>query len=393
IYFQSNNDFKIIIDNKNIDGKNNVEYKIERNNKNYHIYKEDKLISSLTSESNLSIKSTNKNSLFLIYDVNYGDGYFWASSEDRQYRGDFELYTVNDNNFNLVNIVNMAEYLYSVVPAEMPALWPLEALKAQSIAARSYALRHFDRHLDKGYNLCDSVHCAAYNGVKSEHQRTYEAVNETAKEVAYFNSRIIDAVFSSNSGGYTESSNDVWGNENEYLNGRSTMIDNDFKFPLESYDFNRWLKTSPPSYSKGDFASDNSYRWVKEINKDYFNAKYNFSELKEIKILERTKGGSVKSLKLTGIDKNTNEIKNKIINKDYIRSALTGLRSNRFIIDRIYNKDKSIEKLIIYGSGWGHNVGMDQTAAANMAKDNYNYKEIIKYFYNDIKISEYNLNK
>jgi len=392
ISFQSNKNFEIFInENTIIEGNKNEEWSIARNDGKYKIYREKNLVKTIKTNNHLKIKNQEKESIFIMYDIAYGEGYFWAGSEDRQYRGNFELYTLNSKKFNLINKINMAEYLYSVVPAEMPALWPLEALKAQTIAARSYTLKHFNRHLNEGYNLCDSVHCAAYHGIKSEHENTYKAVNETLKEVAYYNGRVIDAVFSSNCGGYCESSEDVWGNKHEYLSGVSTMTDEKYEFPLSPYQLNNWLKSSPPSYSSGELTFDNIYRWIKEVDIDYIKERFDINNIKNIIVKERSKGGSAQSIEIIGSKSNSNKlIKNKV-EKDYIRSALGGLRSNRFIIDKIYDKNGNIKKLIIYGAGWGHNVGMDQSAAATMAKKGYNYEEIIKFFYNNSSISNYNL--
>ncbi|MGM0437248.1 MAG: SpoIID/LytB domain-containing protein [Bacillota bacterium] len=392
ISFQSNKDFRIINGDKIIvEGNGNEEWSINRDMSEYRIYKNDNLIKTIETNNNLKIESKQENSIFIIYDIAYGQGYFWAGSEDRQYRGNFELYTLNSKKFNLINKINMAEYLYSVVPAEMPALWPLEALKAQTIAARSYTLRHFNRHLNDGYNLCDSVHCAAYNGIKSEHDKTNKAVNETLKEAAYYNGRVIDAVFSSNCGGYCESSEDVWGNKNEYLSGVSTMIGDEYDFPLSPNQLNNWLKSSPPSYSNGELTFNNVYRWTKTIDVDFLKERFKINVLKNIIVKERSKGGSVKSVEIKGRQNGTNKDVIRTVDKDYIRSSLGGLRSNRFIIDKIYDREGNISKLIVYGAGWGHNVGMDQSAAATMAEKGYNYKEIIKFFYKDSDISNYNL--
>ena len=392
ISFQSNKKFRIIDGDKLIvEGNENEQWSINRDMSEYKIYKNDNLIKTIKTNNNLKIESKNDESIFIIYDIAYGQGYFWAGSEDRQYRGNFELYTLNSKKFNLINKINMAEYLYSVVPAEMPALWPLEALKAQTIAARSYTLRHLNRHLEDGYNLCDSVHCAAYHGIKSEHDKSNKAVNETLKEAAYYNGRVIDAVFSSNCGGYCESSEDVWGNKHEYLSGVSTMIEEKYNFPLSPSKLNNWLKSSPPSYSNGELTFNNIYRWTKTIDIDFIKEKFEIDVLKNIIVKERSKGGSVKSVEIIGSQNGTNKNVIRTVEKDYIRSSLGGLRSNRFVIDRIYNREGNINKLVVYGAGWGHNVGMDQSAAATMAEKGYNYKEIIKFFYKDSNISNYNL--
>ena len=115
--------------------------------------------------------------------------------------------------------------MISVVPSEIYASWPEEALKAQAVAERSYTLNNLGRHSSDGYDLCSSVHCAAYNGIISEHQRTTEAVLETQGETAVYEGRIIEAVFSSNSGGYTERSDQIWSADLPYLRGSNQMKD------------------------------------------------------------------------------------------------------------------------------------------------------------------------
>ncbi len=325
---------------------------------------------------------------FLLYDMSYGQGYFWAGSEDRQYRGEIEMYPRSQGEFHIINIINLEEYLFSVVPAEMPAWWPDEALKAQTIAARSYALSHLGKHSKEGYDLCDTVHCAAYNGVKSETNKTNQLIIETMGEIAIYNNKPITAVFSSNSGGYSENSKEIWGNEYAYLSGANNMLDLKYNFPLEPYNIERWLVEEPESYSNiSSYAGSNIYRWIKVLDDDFFTKKYNLDSLLDIIPIGRTNGGTVNKIIIKGIMDDGVE-RDIEVKGDSIRSALGGLKSNRFVIEKFYNNNQILKRLIFYGSGWGHNVGMDQTGAAGMAQKNYSYKDIIDHFYKNTTIDK-----
>lgn len=377
-YFKSGYDFMIENEGKTIEGLRNEPYSIEYKEDTYLIYHNEKLISSMKSVEPLTLINKDRTHTFLLYDISYGAGYFWAGTEDRQYRGNMELYPVSSGEFNIINILNIEEYLFSVVPAEMPAWWPDEAIKAQSLAARTYALANLGKHKKGGYDLCDTVHCAAYNGVKSETNKTNQLIITTQGETIYYNNKPISAVFSSNSGGYSEKSEEIWGNKSRYLQGANNLINNEYQFPLEPYELEKWMFDEMKSFSNNSlFAGYNSYRWVKVLDADYFREKYNIKNLLDIIVVGRTEGGTVKKVIIKG-EKDSREISG-----DSIRSSLGGLKSNRFTMDKIYSADNKLEKIIFYGSGWGHHVGMDQTGAAGMAAEGYNYQKIINHFYQE----------
>ncbi len=132
------------------------------------------------------------------------------------YRGAIELN--RESAIIPVNVLSVEEYLYSVVPTEMPSHWHIEALKAQAVASRNFTLT-VESHNGQAYDLCDGSHCQNYSGVKWETDATTKAVNETAGVMAYFNNTIINAVYFSSSGGVTESSENVWVNTIPYLRG------------------------------------------------------------------------------------------------------------------------------------------------------------------------------
>src|SRR5690606_35756872 len=125
-----------------------------------------------------------------------------AERSARKFRGDFEISSVNGQ-LALVNDVPLEQYLYSVVAAEVPSSWPQESLKAQAVAARSYALYHAAGNKFNVAGLVDTTLSQVYNGVDKEVDSIKQAVDSTAGEVIKSNGRIVEAIFSSNSGGMT----------------------------------------------------------------------------------------------------------------------------------------------------------------------------------------------
>ncbi len=385
--FQVDSAFKIVDGEGNVilDGGDSYrEWSIEQRTNRISIKRRGFLVREFQFDGDLIIKPENENGSILLYEVQYGSGYFWANQEDRQYRGEIKISKTSPHNFNVINRVNLEEYLISVVPAEMPASWPQEALRAQAVAARSYAMFQIGRkHAADGYDLCATVHCAVYRGINSENDRTTQAVLATTGEVGKHNGQVIDAVFSANSGGHTEASEHVWGGERAYLQGVSTISNNDYEFPLLPAELRDYLMTSPESYSgKAPYASRNAYRWTWDLQLADLKDNYNLGRIKDIEITERTPSGYVRSLDLIGENDRVS------FSGDRIRGRLGGLRSNNFIINKSFDSDGYLERAILFGAGWGHGVGFDQTASAGMAAEGYNHRVIFTHFYDDVIIEE-----
>lgn len=142
---------------------------------------------------------------------------------DRSYRGRMEFGRYSGKMLTAVNVISVDEYLYGVVPSEMPQSFEEEALKAQAIAARSYMMTQLGVHSKSGYELCDGVHCQAYNGVGNEAEKTSRIVDETSGMLAFYDGEPINAVFFSSSGGATDDSENVWPNAVPYLRGVEEM--------------------------------------------------------------------------------------------------------------------------------------------------------------------------
>lgn len=134
----------------------------------------------------------------------------------RNYEGSFEL-SVSNGRLAVVNVLNMESYVAGVVPFEMSDSWPLEALKAQAVAARSYAAVNRNKHRALRFDLCDSPACCQkYAGFDERFVNSRRAVSETAGRLARFNGRPAELFYHSSSGGHTENSEDVWTNAVSY---------------------------------------------------------------------------------------------------------------------------------------------------------------------------------
>jgi stage II sporulation protein D len=154
------------------------------------------------------------------------DGYVWIN--DRWYRGRTRIIRQGAG-VTALNLVDLEAYLYSVVGAEAIPSWPQEALKAQSVAARTYAIYKMNTSGNRIYDLDTTTRTQVYKGLESEFTSTHDAVNATEGQIMTFNGKAILAVFHSSSGGHTENVEDVWNSALPYLRG---VVDYDQVAPV-----------------------------------------------------------------------------------------------------------------------------------------------------------------
>ncbi|WP_336774418.1 SpoIID/LytB domain-containing protein [Paenibacillus sp. MMO-58] len=170
----------------------------------------------------------------------------------RTYRGQFEVSEFNGK-LAVVNELPFEQYLYSVVGGEMIASWPLEALKAQAVAARTYAL-----YQGAGFqiaNVVDTVSSQEYQGTVTEKPSTIQAVDETAGEVMLYNGKLIEALFSSNGGGRTADASEIWGNSVAYLKSVSSPADSSSEKGLYTW-YRVVLPNNDTGYIREDLLTD-----------------------------------------------------------------------------------------------------------------------------------------
>ncbi len=134
-----------------------------------------------------------------------------------RYRGEIEVRRYSGSDLTVINEVTMQEYLYGVVPREIGGNSPTEAVKAQAIIARTFAAKNYNRRIEYGFHLTNTVSDQAYGGLDWENKNSNRAVDETEGMVATYQGELIGGYYFSTSGGYTESSVNVWGGEFDYL--------------------------------------------------------------------------------------------------------------------------------------------------------------------------------
>lgn len=317
--------------------------------------------------------------IITLDDVHYGVGYLWEGQRECRYRGKIEV----SSGLIIINIINLEEYLYGVVPSEIEADAPIECLKAQAVAARSEALHRFEKNRHKGmeYSLCDGQHCQVYNGIWNEDERVKIAVDATRGEVLMFGDVVCDAVFHACCGGHTQdSSGPGWG-EVDYLKGVS---DSEISFPLTPIQFDRFLKLPHQS----SFCSGSQYfRWITYISKNQLeeriNKKYEVGEILQIIPLKRSVSGHIFSIKIKG-SKQEIVIKREDAIREIFGSEV--LYSSLFVIETGFEKNGKIKGFTIFGGGFGHGVGMCQGGAAGMADKGYLYDEILRHYYQGVEV-------
>ena len=317
-----------------------------------------------------------------IFDVKFGKNNFWSSSEDRSYRGKMEV-SIDNGIIKIINILSLEEYLYGVVPAEMPANWPLEALKAQAVAARSESIAKLGRHRSDGFDLCAEVHCQVYSGVEKETQLSNMAVDLTRGIILEYGSKAVDAIYSSGCGGHTQ--DNIFGSPGAAPYFTGTVDSNDGQklvFPLSPFELESWLKDPPsgiycniPEYNK-----PSNFRWVRiyspEQLRQMIDKVSGVGEIRKIIILKRNKSGHVDKLKIVGTESTS------IIEKELnIRRALGNLRSSMFKVEIRFGQDRLPKEFVFYGGGWGHGVGMCQAGSCGMAKAGKIYQEILQHYF------------
>lgn len=142
------------------------------------------------------------------------DGF--VNAKRKWYRGYLSIQT-KGNKLTVINNVDMEDYIKGVVPSEMPSSWEIEALKAQAIAARSYALANLGKRASLGFDLKDTPEDQAYGGASAETVKTNAAVEETRDLVLTYNYKVVSAYYSASAGGHTINAKDVWGADVPYI--------------------------------------------------------------------------------------------------------------------------------------------------------------------------------
>lgn len=257
---------------------------------------------------------------------------------------------------NTVENLDLEDYLVGVVSSEVPIYFEEEALKAQVVAARTYALKQIENNTNKEYDVTDDTSSQVYstidelkerwgNKYEENYNKIKNIVNSTKGEYISYNDDYIYAFFFSTSNGRTEDNKNVFGEDLPYLKS----VDSSF-----------------------DEEETDSFETTKEFLKEDFYNKLEipYKESLVVDNIKRSESNRVLSININGISFKGREFQKKL-----------GLRSNDFTIEESNN-------ILITTKGFGHGVGMSQYGANALAKRNKKYQEIIKYYYQGTEIKK-----
>ena len=319
------------------------------------------------------------------------------------YRGVAEVRINGSGSLAGINEVPMEQYLYGVVPRELPptVYYEVEAQKAQAIAARTYALSGLGKRASEGYDLLATTSDQVYGGYGAEHPLSTQAVDETAGLAATYGGKLIQALFFSTSGGATANNEDVYNSDPiPYLRGVLDQQRGNSGNVLDS------LRHAPGAKKlrgqrNGDFEADWSryHRWSFEWSADEISevisayAGQPVGRVTAINVLERSSSGRVLRIEYV------TEAGTFYDTKDHVRTSLkyitangtqASLLSTLFVIDPVVDhKTGEVTGFEAYGGGWGHGVGLCQTGATGMAEKGATFDEIIKFYYQGVELTQW----
>ena len=319
------------------------------------------------------------------------------------YRGVGEVRLNGSGSLAGINELLIEDYLLGVVPRELgPIAFPyLEALKAQAVAARTYAVAGLGKRRNDGYDLLPTTSDQVYGGLESEYPLSSQAVLETSGIVATYNGKLIEALYSSTTGGFTANNEDVYNAAPvPYLRGvpdaeRGSALEH---VPTLEVFRNHANPTSLRNAAEGDYEADWSpyHRWyidwtpaeMSTVVANYF--KVAPGKVLSVNVTSRSNSG--RALELQFVTENGTFTETK----DRIRSALkyytstgsmTSIRSTLFFIEPVVDpKTKQLTGWEAWGGGWGHGLGLSQTGAVGMAEKGASYDEILKHYYQGISL-------
>ena len=261
----------------------------------------------------------------------------------------------NKTTFNIVEYTPLENYLYGVLPYEMHPTWALEALKAQAVAARTYTLKSIEKKADEPFDLYADVRSQMYKGSVNVYPSVKKAVDQTRGQVLAYQGELFFTYYHGNCGGGTDHV-EIWNQKAPHikpLSGAACKFDSHSK----SYNFSQ------------DIAKSTVEKFTKSQGLK--------GTLKSVKVAKKTGTGRASHLTLK-----TSGGSKTVLCSSF--RAATGIRSCKLTKISIGTTKAHFE-----GHGYGHGIGMCQDGAHGMAKQNYNYKQILKQYYPGSTLSQF----
>ncbi len=309
-----------------------------------------------------------------INDINYGKKFYLAQD--------------SYGTWTLIQKIKFDDYLKGVLPHEIGSNSPLEALKAQAVIARTWAIYNSDRFKIDNYHLCITTQCQVYKPPLNEYKNVNKAIKDTSNLIVTYKKKPINSFYHGSNGGISARASESWQiKDYPYLNSMFDGLDSlkkTFKLPIKNEDeLNKFLK----------FADEQAYgnkhslfRWEKNLTSQAIQNNLlknqlieEKSDLVDINIIDRGSSGRVIKLEI----KLKHLKKPIVLIKDDIRRILSFLPSNLFTINKLNDN-----LWLFKGGGFGHGVGLSQQGAIEMAESGFTYEQILNHYYQGTKIKK-----
>ncbi len=281
-----------------------------------------------------------------------GDGQIQVNG--KSFKGSMEIIGEREGTLTVINELPLEDYVMGVLAGEIPRDWPLEALKAQAIAARTFAVlkRTAAREKNELYDLENTAQFQMYQGSGLVNEKIQQAVRETQGQIATYDSKPISAFFHSNCGGETCGAMDVWSQDKPYLKPVTCPFGN----------------------------NGTHFRWhaeigIRDLVRQLRGAGIKISDIVRLEAVEKDESERILKLSIMDADGSIKTMKGATFR---MAAGPDIIRSTRFRAEVGQNK------VIFNGKGWGHGVGLCQEGACGMALKGYNAYEILRYYYHGI---------
>ncbi len=326
---------------------------------------------------------------FTVHRVEHDVGQAAHGFEDRTYHGRLLVTIDSSGHLAVVLAVTLEELLRGLVPSELPAGSPREALKAQAVTARSNVLAQIGtRHLTDPYVLCSEVHCQAYRGEAAQAPATDAAVRATAGEALFGREdhALVDAVYSAMCGGHGEDNDAVWPTmPSAGLRGRPDLPPDQARAwqggLASEARLRSFLAGAPTGWcGRASGVREDRYRWTRRFSPSDLSAlaaTLGVGRVRGLEVTARGSSGRARALVVTG-DAGQGVVEGEL----RIRRLLGDLPSAMFVVDR------AADDLVLHGGGWGHGVGMCQWGAIGRAEAGQGYREILRAYYSGAEVAK-----
>ncbi len=337
------------------------------------------------------------------------------SVNSKQYRGEIEFRRFSDSDMTVINSLNLEEYLYGVVPREIESYAPIEALKAQAVAARTFAYRAMRSYKKWDFDVVNTSASQVYGGYNDEKEPTNQAVIETKGKKVLYNGTLASLHYFSSSGGMTEDNVNVWGSATPYLKS----VEDPYE-AQNSYNYN-WSRTFTAADIKMKlFISDVEIGDIVTMVADEYTPAGRVNKLRivgtsgsitysyeDIRIILGENGGYLPSRMFTINSSGSGSVSGtvSVISSDRV-STLNVFGKKAVTSSGIYdilskagpvkimgadnssiiNGEVSDGNFVLTGKGWGHAVGMSQEGAKGFARNGYKYDEILKHYFTGVTV-------